>query len=152
MDETYQWPSSDWPNFVEGTTTGNSTYVYEEGETNSHSWSDPAAPLSVAQSGSEGDFLVVGFEHCTVSDSAEDTRTWDEGGSSRQAQDNVVYSRTAETVMKLFTGGKKQSGRRNLFMLSCTARRSTGITLKPNLLDDLVQQETLRLCRRTPEV
>ncbi len=137
MDETYQWPSSDWPNFVEGTTTGNSTYVYQEGETNSHSWSDPAAPLSVAQSGSEGDFLVVGFEHCTVSDSAEDTRTWDEGGSSRQAQDNVVYSRTAETVMKLFTGGKKQSGRRNLFMLSCTARRSTEIKLNPNLLDDL---------------
>ena len=76
-----------------------------------------ADPLAIAPQDQGGGLLTVGFEHCVEQGSASRSLTWPDGsGGSEYAQDDVVYSRTADTVMKLFTGGKAMSGRQNLFL------------------------------------
>ena len=135
--ETYHWGNSDWPDLVEGTRTVDWAFTGNDGVTIPRSWSGTADPPSVARPGDSGGFLWIGYEHCVAKDSKPGSATWPDGsGGDKEAKDRVVYSRTAETVMKLFTGGKAVSKRKNLFMLSASAWRTEGMTLKPNLLND----------------
>lgn len=135
--ETYHWGNSDWPDLVEGTRTVDWAFTGNDGVTTPRSWSGTADPPSVARPGDSGGFLGIGYEHCAVKDSQPGNATWPDGsGGYKEAKDRVVYTRTAETVMKLFTGGKAVSKRKNLFMLSASAWRTQGMTLKPNLLND----------------
>ena len=122
---------------VEGTQTVDWAFTGNDGVTTPRSWSGTADPPSVARPGDSGGFLWIGYEHCVAKDSKPGSATWPDGsGGDKEAKDRVVYSRTAETVMKLFTGGKAESKRKNLFMLSASAWRTEGMTLKPNLLND----------------
>ena len=146
---------SDWPDLVWGTLTIDHESTDEDGVVTilPESGSGPCLPLDVAQAGNSGgpmdysggfmqNFPMIGFEHCVESDSQSGSRSVPDGsGGHADARDDVTYSRHADTVMKLFTGGKALSKRQNLFMLSATANRMLGMKLKPNLLGVANPQE-----------
>lgn len=141
-DDDYEWPASKWPDMVAGTVAIDWTVTDNNGVTTPNFWTGVAAPLTVANPGNEGGWLGIGYEHCQEMGFAVGTGTYnDTSGNSREAQDMVVYSRKAETVMKLYTGGKALSKRQNLFMLNATARSTQGMKLRPNLLGDLTYWE-----------
>lgn len=129
QNDTYHWNKSDWPDFVEGTITSQGSVTYDDGETIPQSSSGTANALTAAQSMNSGGLLWIGYEHCKVKGSQRESRAWfDSAGGVRRAQDNVVYSRSADTVMKLYTGGKALSllKRQNVFAFSGGARRTQG--------------------------
>ncbi|HSY20034.1 MAG TPA: hypothetical protein VK815_16940, partial [Candidatus Acidoferrales bacterium] len=136
--EIYKWPASKWPNMVAGTETstgfeGLLFFDYED---------LIASPLAIAQAFQSGGYLTIAQEHCKMDDKKTGQTSYSlPDGSHHWAQDNVVYSRTADTVMKLYTGGRALSQQQNLFCLSAKARRTQGMKLKPNLLGPAVYWE-----------
>jgi hypothetical protein len=134
-DDFRQWPKTSWPNLVDGTETYQFTWLYD-GVPGSDSGSVEAGPPSVDWSGYDDTWPEIRFEHCQKQDSGSGSATeYDpSSGGYNTAQDNVVWTRTADTVMKLFTGGKAGSGRQNLFVLNASGRRPLWTGVKLNLL------------------
>ena len=130
--EAHQWPASFWPDLVDGTGTTSYT-VTHNGQTSGGSWSGEVDPPYVG----EDSWPVIAFEHCHVQGSKAGSASHSDGrGGYKTSKDQVNFRRGADTVMKLFTGGKAESKRQNIFALSATAQRPFSMSLKPNLLDD----------------
>jgi len=131
LNEQDQWPASAWPDLVDGS----ETYTAANNGTPS-SGSAEIGPPHVNGSDYSYEWPTMAFEHCQKhdSDSGSATEYDQSSGGYNTAQDNVVWTRTADTVMKLFTGGKAGSGRQNLFVLSASARRPLWTGAKLNLL------------------
>ncbi len=128
-----QWPASVWPDLVDGTGTINTTVTYN-GQTLGSSWSGEVDPPHVGENG----WPTIAYEHCQEQGSSSGSGSCSDGhGGYITSQDNVTYTRTADTVMKLFTGGKAGSNRQNIFAVSATAQRPLWMSLRPNLLSDL---------------
>jgi hypothetical protein len=139
QDDIYQWPASYWPDLLQGTKTTQSTSTQNGVPTTYGPLTVMASQLLIPQPPFTFDPgpLEIGFEHCVMQDSESGSKSVPDGyGGHKDSQDTVIYKRTADTEMRLFTGGRALSKRQALFMLSASAWRMPGMNLKPNLLND----------------
>jgi len=112
------WPPSSWPDFSPGTEIRVGDYL------DSDLW-DFMEVLGTDAS------PIIGQEHCHVSDPQGTSYSYEDGTYYVEGWDRVNYSRSAQTRMKLFTGGKAIPGRRTLFSISAWAKELLGQRFTP---------------------
>jgi hypothetical protein len=109
----FNWPTSSWPDMVIGTASGSGDiYYYFQ-----------MLPWWFSEYGVDMvDAPWIAWEHCAVADRQTPFIHEDDGqGNSADILYLDTYSRNAQATIKLQTGGKSGSQRRNLFQISSTA-------------------------------
>jgi hypothetical protein len=110
--QTYSWPASAWPALAEGSWQEESdSEDFNTGETDPWYGTNTAEPPDIL------------FEHCSLNGELIASQ-WNgsENGGGQEMRHHLTFHRTAQTVMKLQTGGKATSQRQNLFVLSASAQ------------------------------